>query len=389
MGTTRTNDRQGARHAKVGRLGLAWVLASSACGDENTSVGLFGEDGSVDAGGTAGPQGTSEGDDDAATKAGSGSESGPSNDTEPKFDVGDGQDTAGDGGIGEGCEKIDFLFVVDNSGSMGAHQNRLINSFGPFMDTIFATVKAQDYHIMVVDSDAGEDISGACEPCSPNSFWCGDWCTAKNDLDVACETTLGAGEVAPYNNEASNHDCGVPGGVRYLTSDLPEADIKNKFACMAKVGVFGSGAERPMSAMVEAVGSQSQPGGCNEGFLRDDAVLVVTVITDDYPVADTPDDASTVGTPQQWYDAVVAAKGGNPDHVVMLGIFNLETSSCVMDGTAGGPLVQPTQKFIDLVDLFGTRGVVGDVCSNPDYSGFFQQAVQLIDTACDEFVPEG
>src|SRR5688572_22431789 len=53
----------------------------------------------------------------------------------------------------EGCSKIDFLFVIDNSGSMGAHQTALITSFGPFIDTIFATVQAQDYQILVTDSD--------------------------------------------------------------------------------------------------------------------------------------------------------------------------------------------------------------------------------------------
>jgi hypothetical protein len=41
------------------------------------------------------------------------------------------------------------------------------------------------------------------------------------------------------------------------------------------------------------------------------------------------------------------------------------------------------------VELFGTRGVVGDVCSDPDHNAFFQTAVDLIGTTCDEFVPEG
>src|SRR5215471_2753583 len=110
----------------------------------------------------------------------------------------------------QGCKKIDFLFVIDNSASMGAYQTQLIGAFGPFMDTIFSTVKAKDYNIMAVDSDAGENIDTACEPCTPNSFWCGDWCTVKSGLNLACERGLGAGEVAPYNNEASNKVCGVP-----------------------------------------------------------------------------------------------------------------------------------------------------------------------------------
>lgn len=300
------------------------------------------------------------------------------------WDVGAADDSAGP--PTDGCTKIDFLFVVDNSGSMGAHQTALVNSFAPFIETIFATVQAQDFQIMVTDSDAGGDIDGACEPCSPNSFWCDDWCEAKADLDVACEVTLGAGEVAPYNNEASNAICGVPEGQRFLTSDLDQGEITDLFQCMAKVGIFGDGAEMPTSAIAEAVTTQNQAGGCNPGFVRDDAILVVTFITDDYPVSNTPDNASTVGSPQEWYDAVVAAKGGDPDDVVMLGIINTEDASCV-DG-AGGPVVHPTQRFVDFVDLFGDRGMTANICAD-NYNAFFQDAVGLIDTACDEYEPEG
>ena len=325
-----------------------------------------------------------------ATGASQGTDAGDSADEdsgegpEPLYDVGVADD--GGGPATDGCTKIDFLFVVDNSGSMGAHQSALVDSFGPFIETIFGTVQAQDFHIMVTDSDAGSDIEDTCEPCSPNSFWCDDWCTAKADLDVDCETTLGAGEVAPYNFEASNTICGVPDGNRFLTSGLDQAEITDLFQCMARVGTFGSGAELPTSAIVEAVGPQNGAGGCNPGFVRDDAVLVVTFITDDSPVDGTPDNASTVGEPQAWYEAVVAAKNGDPNDVVMLGIINTEDASCV-DG-AGGTPVHPTERFVEFVELFGDHGLTANICAS-DYNAFFEQAVGLIDTACDEFEPEG
>ncbi len=303
-----------------------------------------------------------------------------------KFDVVDGNEHAsgGDGEDEEGCEMVDFLFVVDNSGSMGARQTNLINSFGPFIDTIYDRLPAQDFRIMAVDSDAGHDIEVTCEPCDPDSFWCGDWCTVKSTLDVTCETTLGAGEVAPYNSEASNTICGVPDGKRYLTSTLTQTDIKDKFACIAKTGTLGSGAELPMTAMAEAVTTQDQPGGCNEGFVRDDAVLVVTIISDDIPTA-TVDNASTVGSPQEWFDAVVSAKRGFSQNIVMLAIVNNEHATCIglTDSTAR---TGPTTRFLDFVAMFGVRGVVGNVCE-PNYDAFFEQAVDLIEVACREFVP--
>ncbi len=218
----------------------------------------------------------------------------------------------------------------------------------------------------------------------PTSYWCGDWCTAKNSLDLACERTLGAGEVAPYNSAASNRICEVPDGKRYLTSTLPRVEIKDKFACIGKTGDLGSGAELPMTAMVEAVTTQNQPGGCNEEFVRDDAVLVVTIISDDIPTA-TVDNASMVGSPQEWFDAVVAAKRGFSQNIVMLAIVNDENATCI-GRTDNVARTGPTQRFVDFVAMFGSRGVVGNVCEPTD-DAFFEQAVNLIDTACREFVP--
>jgi hypothetical protein len=370
------------------RRGPRWALLPVAavglgCGEPRGSDPFA--TGSVPAtdgagGGVTGDTGDGDGAATVADETGAELEDGPGG----VFDLGHADDGIPD--PTEGCSKIDFLFVIDNSGSMGAHQTALIDSFGPFMDTIFATVQAQDYQIMVTDSDADGDISGACEPCTPDSFWCDDWCTAKAGLDLDCETALGAGEVAPYNNEASNTICGVPGDRRYLTAETDQATTKSLFQCMGKVGIFGSGAEMPMSAMAAAVTTQSQPGGCNEGFVRDDAILVVTVISDDYPVPSTADDASTVGSPQAWYDAVVQAKGGNPDNVVMLGIINTPDAACVSG--AGDPIVHPTERFMELVSLFGTNGLTANICAS-DYNAFFEEAVALIDQTCDEFAPEG
>ena len=51
-----------------------------------------------------------------------------------------------------GCEKVDFLFVIDDSGSMIDEQEQLVASFPGFIDTIQNTLTAQDYRIMVVDT---------------------------------------------------------------------------------------------------------------------------------------------------------------------------------------------------------------------------------------------
>ena len=52
------------------------------------------------------------------------------------------------------------------------------------------------------------------------------------------------------------------------------------------------------------------------GFLRDDAILVITVISDDPP--SSGDSAATDVMP--WVDAVLDAKNGDPGAVVVLGL---------------------------------------------------------------------
>ncbi len=264
--------------------------------------------------------------------------------------------SSGENTGGKGCKKIDFLFVIDNSSSMGAHQQNLVDSIGPFMDTITSMVQGSDYHIMALDSDACPRES-IFEPCLPG-----------------CEGVLGAGQV---------RDCPVPDGRRYLTSAVDAATLKSTFQCMANVGTTGFSWEMPMTAIVEAIGPLNASGQCNEGFLRNDAILVITVISDDHSGWSGNDNENGYGgTPQSWFDAVVAAKLGRVENIVVLGLYAiLEDQSCIYNG------VEEADQFITFTETFGSQGIIGSVCE-PDYNNpFFQQAVGLIDTTCEQFEP--
>jgi len=112
--------------------------------------------------GTGGPTGGSGEEGDAETSSAT---------TGVRFDLAEGHTTLDDdGGSGEGCERVDFLFVVDSSGSMAGRQISLINSFGPFIDTMYDTLEAQDFRIMTVDSDANHDVDYTCDPCTPDQL---------------------------------------------------------------------------------------------------------------------------------------------------------------------------------------------------------------------------
>src|SRR5690606_22368282 len=107
-------------------------------------------------------------------------------------------------------------------------------------------------------------------------------------------------------------DCGIIGGNRYMIDGQP--NLASTFECVAKVGTSGDGSERPMEAMVAAVSTLNGPGGCNEGFLRKDALLVVTFITDE-------EDNQSNGNPVGWNAALVAAKQGKETSIVVLGLI--------------------------------------------------------------------
>ncbi len=309
----------------------------------------------------------------------------------PKLDVSapetDGQ--AGDeGGGDQGCTKVDFLFVIDASPSMDAEQTQLLASFPGFIDSIRSTVAAQDYHILVTDVDSvpqytpvGDnefcDDDSCCGPtCSADQM--GNWCNNNpcGDHSGDCDFTLGAGK----DDDENWSTCPMPQDRRWLDGSDP--NLLESFQCVARVGTYGHYDETQAAAIVSAL-QPDEAQGCNAGFLRDDAVLVVTLITDE-------EDQSSPGEPQDWHDQIMALKGNNPDAVVMLGLvgdYGQPGSPCLPfdpEGTGA----HDAARMRSLVSAFGDRGLIGSVCAN-DYVPFFQNAVDLIADACDDFTPVG
>jgi hypothetical protein len=261
----------------------------------------------------------------------------------------------------ERCQKVDFLYVVDNSASMTDEQVSLARSFAGFSRVVEDTLGTIDSQIMVVDTDSRN---------------VGDIINAEGSRRAAeaCDGMLGAGQRMGARGES----CGVPGEGRYLRGDQRHA--AEAFACLAHVGTLGDASERPIGALLAATGaSAGVASDCNMGFLRGDAVLVVTLITDE-------EDTVSAGDPADWKRALLDVKGGNEDAVVVLGLIG---DLQVPGGLPGGPCdaldaaaAPRLQQFVESFEL----GSLGSVCAS-DYSEFFAQAVSAIDTACDAFDP--
>lgn len=311
-----------------------------------------------------------------------------------RLDVGPGSDTGGDpgeGGQGAGCTKIDFLFVVDNSTSMRDHQENLKRNFGGFIDSIVNGLGIEDYQIMIIDSDgsAAELPSYSNPPDYPCDYYC-EWqdnyaqtyvrrtCDGE-DCAGPCEHVLGGGKTG-------NRACGIGRDApSYLTSDLDGAELIDTFECIIEtVAAEGDANEMVMTGMAEAITTLAAPGECNEGFLRDDAILVVTFVSDDHQGWAGVDDANN-GDPQAWYDAVVQAKGGKPESAVMVGLIgerDLAPIDCLGAGNADNPY------YLEFFAMFGDRGHVASVCED-DYLPVFEAAIPTISDACDDFIPPG
>lgn len=279
------------------------------------------------------------------------------------FDLG----LAPDVGEPSGCNAVDFLFVLDDSSSMSEHQQNLVANVPAFVDGLEATLAQVDsIQVGVVATDPYSYNPGPCIL-----------------LGALVTDTTGGGP------DSSNMICGpYAEGFNYMTG---ADDLADSFGCAAQLGTLGNGFERPMEAMVTTLGkSLDVPGGCNEGFLRDDALLVIVVITDEYdgpgdPESDFParDPPTSLGTPQTWYDAVVAAKGGIPQNAVALVITNYADGPCPPsdEGHDGVNLVE-------WVEQFGENGFLGGICE-PDYGPMFADATDVIQTACENYVPAG
>ena len=387
----RTKPWNGATWTHLMTALLAAAFGMSGCGDEGSGDTVFaGGDGGVDSlggngDGDGGPGGSSGSADGGSGGDGDGDGDGDADDGGggPKFDVGSGNSggSGGDGGLEDGCQKVDFLFVVDNSVSMGGEQSNLANSFPGFIDTIQSQVAATDYHIMVIDTDDqdkwGEKWNKCHNKCmtdDPGDSCLTTWfdpiiCGQEPPEPLACDQTLGAGRNLGAGGPPV--PCPVDGGRRYMTDT--ESDLKGTFQCVAEMGAAGNANERPMEAMLAALGSQTQPGGCHEGFMRDDAVLVVTFISDE-------EELGSPGDPSSWRNDLLALKGGNETAVVVLALSG--------DANTAGQECTPTPRMSSFVQSFGSRGFIESICE-PNYDPFFQDAVDVIEYACDEYVPAG
>jgi hypothetical protein len=164
----------------------------------------------------------------------------------------------------------------------------------------------------------------------------------------------------------ANKPCPIDGGRRYLVKG--QSDLEQTFACIATVGA--SGYDLLGQALTAAMQSNiNDPGGCNGGFLRKDALLMVTMISTNGDVKNK----DSKGTPAEWAEAVVDAKRGDEKSVVML---NIGYFAC-----------DDSDRLCQVAKLFPFHHLESVLVDN--YGPAFVKAANLVETACAGFVPPG
>ncbi|MBX2811542.1 MAG: VWA domain-containing protein [Myxococcales bacterium] len=224
---------------------------------------------------------------------------------------------------------VDILFVIDNSGSMQDEQENLSNNFSSFISVLAAS--QLNYRIGVVTTDVGPseeirtngpEIGGVQTETIDNDP---PYFTVDSDSDP-CSTIEGL-------QHGCFRDARERESERWLDSNFDSpSDITATFQATARVGTCGSGAERGTAAILAAL-RKTQGTECNTGFLRNEANLVIIMVSDeDNFVGSTDDPVDNPSTPSAILNAINTIKPVEQVRFALIGaVINGNISACRID----------------------------------------------------------
>jgi hypothetical protein len=275
----------------------------------------------------------------------------------------------GAAGSSESCDKIDALFVIDNSGSMAEEQDNLARNVPQFISVLdgYRTSSGTSLDYRVGVTTTGRDVTMVVEFPS---------------LPPVRETNLGDNGALLMGNR-----CGMQR--RWIARG--DALVAQTFSCVARVGTHGPAVEMPLYALELAL-TERVSDGTNAGFLRDDALLAVVVLTDEDDCSRTDDN----------FDGLIDPC--NPPPPQLLGPDRLiavldqvkgdrgRWAAAVIAGPGPGRCssafgeADEARRLKEFVDRTGANAVVSSIC-NGDLSGAIHEALATFDRACSTFPP--
>ena len=327
-----------------------------------------------------------------------------------------------------GTTKVDILFMVDNSNSMGLEQEVLAEQIVVMTEALInpppgpdgvAPPSVQDLHIGIVTSDMGTGGYAVMTCANPMQ---GDNGVLQNvgRLD-GCADSYSAPDCPRAGCPWLSHSVDAPDD----GTDPSNPPIWEDFGCIATLGTGGCGLEQQLEATLVALTTQSAPGRPNEGFLRPDSLIAIIYVTDE-------DDCSAANTEifnpsrhdlgplnvrcalredmlhpvSRYYDGFRALRPGAEDQVVVAAITGVPIDGSwapgdPIDGLRAIRQVDPSDqtrllpscdtrmglafppvRIAELVYMFGSDGILESIC-RPDWT----QALTAISRKIQEKIP--
>ncbi|MGC4119460.1 MAG: choice-of-anchor D domain-containing protein [Myxococcales bacterium] len=225
------------------------------------------------------------------------------------------------------AQKVDILFVIDDSSSMAERKQDLHDSLGNFYDYIAAS--SRDFQLAVTTTGVDLAHGGLSDPATPAANGC----------------------LLPLDGSR-------PKVVTSRTLHARETFLEN-----AEVGIEGSEDELLLRPAVLAF-SEPNLSGCNAGFLRDEAILAVILISD---ALDTDPEAVVT-----YVNALYGVKGFHRmNQISFSAIYSrgLQTDQCHPE--AGGVVDPRVGQMVT-----STGGVSEDICTE-DWEHTFEAMGEL------------
>lgn len=218
--------------------------------------------------------------------------------------------------------KVDILWVIDNSGSMGNNQDNLSKNFESFINNFLNRESIPDFQMAVVTTD-------------PRSA------KANGDGKFVKNKTLGSKEA---------------------TADKDQ--FVKDFQQLVRVGTTGSGNEANLNAALRATQRQ-------KSFFRDEAILVINILSDefDYSLKLATQSGSEIDTVEEFVSAI--QQSTTSQRVIINSIVNLTTYG--QYETRGEEQLQATAL---------TNGIASDILGDFDESlnNIGEAVLQLADS---------
>ena len=190
------------------------------------------------------------------------------------------------------CAQVDLLVVMDSSGSMLQEQDALAGQIGAIVEALRTGdidgdmmpegEAVQDMHVGVITPDLGvgtDAMPRSIPSCDPAFGDDGLLRTESAAIDESCDS-LPLTRERPYLSF-------IPGD-----GEMTPEQFAHNWSCLVQVGVGGCGFEHPLEATLKALtpaasrirfrgATLGHEDGLNSGFLREDSLLVIVVITDE------------------------------------------------------------------------------------------------------------